>query len=109
MFSEDYEHAHIGEKNDPTRIKTIEACISGQVQGVGFRGCVKKIASGLCITGKVKNLDDGRVYLLATGESAIIEKMLSSMYECPRAYIRDIKTRELKVIESDDFRVVRMQ
>lgn len=107
MFSGEYEHAHNEESGDPTRIKTIEAYISGKVQGVGFRACVKKIASGLCITGEVMNLDDGRVYILATGESAIIEKMLSSMYECPRAYVREIRTRELKIRNYENFTIVR--
>ena len=40
---------------------------SGRVQGVGFRYTVKKITMGYEITGTVRNLDDGRVELIAEG------------------------------------------
>lgn len=107
MFSEDTEHAQPEENQESVRIKTIEAYISGRVQGVGFRACVKKIASGLCISGRVMNLEDGRVCIIATGESAIIEKMLSSLYECPRAYVREINATEINIMDFNDFAIVR--
>jgi acylphosphatase len=41
---------------------------SGRVQGVGFRYTVKSITPGFEVTGSVRNLDDGRVELVAEGE-----------------------------------------
>jgi len=41
---------------------------SGRVQGVGFRYTVKSITTGYEVTGTVRNLDDGRVELIAEGE-----------------------------------------
>jgi acylphosphatase len=41
---------------------------SGRVQGVGFRYTVKSITPGFEITGAVRNLDDGRVEMIAEGE-----------------------------------------
>jgi acylphosphatase len=41
---------------------------SGRVQGVGFRYTVKSITTGFEVTGTVRNLDDGRVELMAEGE-----------------------------------------
>jgi acylphosphatase len=41
---------------------------SGRVQGVGFRYTVKSITTGFEVTGTVRNLDDGRVELIAEGE-----------------------------------------
>jgi len=41
---------------------------SGRVQGVGFRYTVKSITTGFEVAGTVRNLDDGRVELLAEGE-----------------------------------------
>jgi len=41
---------------------------SGRVQGVGFRYTVKSITTGFEVTGTVRNLDDGRVELVAEGE-----------------------------------------
>jgi acylphosphatase len=40
---------------------------SGRVQGVGFRYTVKSITTGFEVTGTVRNLDDGRVELIAEG------------------------------------------
>lgn len=41
---------------------------SGRVQGVGFRYTVKSITTGFEVTGTVRNLDDGRVELIAEGD-----------------------------------------
>jgi acylphosphatase len=41
---------------------------SGRVQGVGFRYTVKSITTGFEVTGTVRNLDDGRVEMIAEGE-----------------------------------------
>jgi acylphosphatase len=40
---------------------------SGRVQGVGFRYAVKTVAAGFEIAGRVRNLPDGRVELIAEG------------------------------------------
>ena len=40
----------------------------GHVQGVGFRSQVFSLAKGFDLTGYIKNLNDGRVELLAEGE-----------------------------------------
>ena len=90
------------------KIKTIEAYITGRVQGVGFRACVRRIATHLSVTGEVMNLEDGRVCIRAAAEEVIIDKFLSSLHECPRAYIRDIQIIETKPEDFDDFSIVRI-
>ena len=50
-------------------IATIQVFYEGNVQGVGFRYSVRQIAKGFDVTGSVRNLRDGRVELLATGEA----------------------------------------
>ena len=47
---------------------SIQVFYEGNVQGVGFRYSIRQIAKGFDITGSVRNLRDGRVELLATGE-----------------------------------------
>ena len=42
---------------------------SGHVQGVGFRYTVKSVAAGFEVNGTVRNLPDGRVELVAEGDS----------------------------------------
>ena len=49
-------------------IARVTVLYSGKVQGVGFRYAVKSVALGYELTGTVKNLDDGRVELIAEGE-----------------------------------------
>jgi acylphosphatase len=46
---------------------------SGRVQGVGFRFSVRDLATGFDVTGTVRNLDDGRVELIAEGTREEIE------------------------------------
>ncbi|HQD25422.1 MULTISPECIES: acylphosphatase [Methanoculleus] len=76
-------------------MKTIEIRISGRVQGVGFRACIKKIATNLGVGGEVMNLPDGTVLITATGEPVILDKFVSMLYGCPRVVIRDLSQQEI--------------
>ncbi|MFY9824997.1 MAG: acylphosphatase [Thermoanaerobaculia bacterium] len=42
--------------------------VSGRVQGVGFRWFVRREAQELGVTGRVRNLPDGRVEVAVAGE-----------------------------------------
>ena len=52
---------------------------SGHVQGIGFRWACRDLAKGFAVTGYVKNLDDGRVELLAEGERVEVEEFLRAI------------------------------
>jgi acylphosphatase len=52
---------------------------SGKVQGVGFRATAAAIARDYPVTGWVKNLDDGRVELLAEGPPEAVENFLRAV------------------------------
>jgi acylphosphatase len=54
---------------------------SGRVQGVGFRYTAREIACGYELTGYVRNLDDGRVELVAEG----VEEEIKAFLEAVRA------------------------
>ncbi len=60
-------------------MKRINDLISGEVQGVGYREEVKRLASGLGVYGCVKNLEDGRVEIMAEGENRSIEEFLEKI------------------------------
>jgi acylphosphatase len=88
-------------------VKTVEIFITGRVQKVGFRACVRRIATDLKVSGTVMNLPDGRVHIYATGELMILEKFVSMVYGCPRAVIRDLRQSEIQVKFFDDFSIIK--
>jgi acylphosphatase len=88
-------------------VKTVEIFITGRVQKVGFRACVRKIATDLSVTGSVLNLPDNRVQVYATAEPMILEKFISSLYGCPRAIIRDLKVAEIPPIAFEGFSIIK--
>jgi len=53
----------------------------GRVQGVGFRYTVRQLAKGYDVIGWVKNLPDGRVELLAGGQSEEVKGLLEAIIE----------------------------
>lgn len=88
-------------------MKTVEIIISGRVQRVGFRACIRKLATDLNITGTVYNLSNGGVQVYATGEPIILEKFVSMIYSCPRAVVREIKVLEITLKQFDDFSIIK--
>ncbi len=68
----------------------------GRVQGVGFRYSVRQIAAGFDVTGWVRNLPDGRVELLATGEPAEVTAFLQAIRDSELAgFTRNETTHEI--------------
>lgn len=57
-------------------MKELKIDVFGRVQGVGFRQFVKKIADSLQIVGRVQNLPDGRVSILAQGTRTVLVSFL---------------------------------
>ncbi|MEX2176321.1 MAG: acylphosphatase [Pirellulaceae bacterium] len=65
-----------------------EVFYTGRVQGVGFRWTARHIAQGFAVTGFVRNLDDGRVQLVAEGAAGEVERFLTAISERMRDNIR---------------------
>jgi len=51
----------------------------GHVQGVGFRYIAERIASKLGVVGRVKNLYNGDVEIVAEGEQKVIDSFLDNI------------------------------
>jgi acylphosphatase len=64
---------------------------SGRVQGVGFRYTTARVAADFAVTGTVRNLDDGRVEVVAEGEAAVVDAFLAAVGEKMRGYIKGVK------------------
>jgi acylphosphatase len=63
---------------------------SGRVQGVGFRYNAKSVATGFEVTGTVRNLEDGRVELIAEGRREELEVFRVAIRDSGLAgFIRD--------------------
>jgi acylphosphatase len=58
--------------------------IDGNVQGVGYRFFAQRAAARHQIVGYVKNLDDGRVEVLAEGPAARVEAFKHELLTGPR-------------------------
>ena len=57
-------------------MKRVHLFISGRVQGVFFRYNTKRVAEKLGVFGWVRNLEDGRVEVVAEGEEDKIDKLI---------------------------------
>jgi len=57
--------------------------ISGEVQGVGYRYFTQRSSAKHQVRGYVKNLDDGRVEVLAEGDAAAVEALRQDLSAGP--------------------------
>jgi acylphosphatase len=82
--------------------------VSGRVQGVGFRWYVQGRASRLGLAGWVRNLDDGSVEVVATGD----QPSLASLDEIvrqgpPGARVTAVTTADVphEVVDTKSFNI----
>lgn len=59
--------------------RTVLVRYLGDVQGVGFRATVRRIAGGYAIKGWVKNDSDGSVSMIATAEAKELEAFMQAI------------------------------
>jgi acylphosphatase len=88
-------------------VKTFEIIVSGRVQRVGFRACIRRIAMNVGITGEAMNMSDGKVKIIATGELPLLEKFVSMLYGCTRVVIRDMQIQDREIQFFQDFSIIR--
>jgi len=71
-------------------IASLQVLYEGNVQGVGFRYSVRQLAKGFDVIGSVRNLRDGRVEVLATGEDEEVRAFVEAIGQSElRAHIRE--------------------
>jgi acylphosphatase len=64
--------------------KTVEAIVSGKVQGVGFRYFVKTHADSLGVNGYAMNLANGQVQVVMQGEEDDIQSLIKLLEQGTR-------------------------
>jgi acylphosphatase len=68
---------------DWARARCIRCFISGRVQGVFFRASAAREARQLGISGYARNLPDGRVEVLACGDSSALDRFKAWLHRGP--------------------------
>jgi acylphosphatase len=80
--------------------------IRGRVQGVGFRYFAQREAAALGLGGYVRNLDDGRVEVYATGAATRLDELAGRLHRGPRwADVRGVEEREAPVEDYPSFEI----
>jgi acylphosphatase len=74
-------------------LASLQATVRGRVQGVFFRTFVQRWAEQLKLSGRVRNLPDGRVEVAAEGERQQLEKLVGYLKEgSPAARVDEVIT-----------------
>ena len=81
--------------------------LAGQVQGVGFRYAVARLAREQKLTGYVKNLEDGRVEVVVEGEQQAIQQLEKAIRDLPPPIkVEDVETKYEK--ETGEFKTFKI-
>jgi acylphosphatase len=90
-------------------LRALQLTIDGRVQGVGFRWFARSVGRELGVTGRVRNLPDGRVEVRAAGDPASLAVFVDRMREGPPAgRVSDIEEKELSPVPAwDGFEIER--
>lgn len=78
--------------------------VSGRVQGVYFRGATQLVARRLHLCGWARNLSDGRVEVIACGESTSLKELEHWLWQGPpHARVDDVVSEEIEQRAYADF------
>jgi acylphosphatase len=87
---------------------TIRLVITGKAQGVFYRKSVKEKAGELKITGTVRNLANGDVEIIATGNREQLDSLINwCKAGPPKAIVTNIHLEELPVQLFENFSISR--
>jgi acylphosphatase len=82
--------------------------VSGLVQGVGYRYSARNFAASLGITGIIKNLSNGDVYLEAEGTKQQLNQFIDWCYKGPAyAQVKELIAEEGSLKNYNFFEIVR--
>jgi acylphosphatase len=69
--------------------------VAGRVQGVWFRDSCQRMARELGLTGSARNLEDGRLEIVAEGEPEAVDKLTAwAWVGPPRAQVTGVEIYE---------------
>jgi acylphosphatase len=89
-------------------MQTVSITVSGKVQGVYYRQSTKEKAEELNLTGLVKNLSNGNVFIVATGTTEQLNMLISWCWEGPRrAKVIEVKVENCVIQRFENFKIER--
>lgn len=81
--------------------------ITGKVQGVFYRDTTRKKANELGLTGWVRNLADGRVELLVSGEEKRVQQLGEWLWQGPpAARVDSVIAEDIAMEHHPDFQIL---
>lgn len=85
-------------------MRRVSLTVFGRVQGVGFRYATKMVADKVGVTGLVRNLLDGTVYIEARGTDREVSDFIQVVKKGPSPYD---KVTRVDLVELSDDKVYR--
>lgn len=86
----------------PEPRQAVRLRILGRVQGVGFRWFTREEARELGLSGRVRNLPDGSVEVVAVGNRAALESLRERLREGPPGgRVQEIEEQELAILPNE--------
>jgi acylphosphatase len=80
--------------------------VRGRVQGVGYRYFAQRAAESLGLAGYVRNLDDGRVEVYASGPEKKLSELAGMLYRGPHwADVRGVDEEKAAVQAYSSFHI----
>jgi acylphosphatase len=88
-------------------LQTMSITVNGKVQRVFFRRSAKEKATTIGVKGKVMNLPDGNVQIIATGTENQLNELLEWCRQGPpKAIVSNVTKHELPLQLFDDFNII---
>jgi acylphosphatase len=92
----------MGSGPEETR-RAVRLRITGRVQGVGFRWFAREEARGLSLAGRVRNLPDGSVEVVAAGDPLALARFRERLRQGPPGgRVQEIEEQELAIVPPGD-------
>lgn len=89
-------------------LQTISIKVTGKVQGVFYRQATKETAIDSGITGEVKNMPDGSVHIIATGNEDQLRNLVEWCRTGPkRAMVTDVRAEKISFKSFTSFSIVK--
>lgn len=78
--------------------------VSGKVQGVGYRNWTIWTANALGVTGWIRNVQDGRVEIMASGEDKALTALVEACRQGPQlARVDDVEVQAVGEVRLKGF------